>query len=336
MTRLYDKLNELPTVTPLPNRDLFINPLDVASHTRLVRELISDATVVEATNVAEHFIENYVEAQRSPRDLLHDLKVLCPPFDKTFFEWTKMPAMLSHHAARMGLLVLGTLADDAEAAFRDIVKDADHTPKQIAKMRENPECHWILMGFDFIQFKRPSDPEHASNTISPLRGPYTAHLISVAADGTYVDSYWSYLTGPDQMSEDEQAQIATSGMIAWLALALMNCQNVSTEDHAPKRRMSKKQKRRLKNGKKQKHPNPLTAYKTIHIDPSKGPQRSQRNGSGNGTRKAPDKVRGHMKRYKGKGLFGKYKGCWYWGPQLSDDTSTDYEIDKPKNGKGDD
>jgi hypothetical protein len=329
MTRLFDKLNELPLAPPLPNRDTYINPMMIASHTDAVRGLLAGSIVVEATNVAEHFLDNYVHAQKGPRDLLNDLKILCPPFDKTFIEWTKMPPMLHHHAVRMGLLVLGTRAEDAEAEFRKLVgQQAFHTPQKIAEMRKDPRCHWILLGFDFIQFVRPHDPEHASNTISPLRGPYTCHVVSVAEDGTYVDSYWSYLTDTDQMPGEQQMQVASSGMVAWLALALMNCRNITTQDHRPKRRMSKKQKRRLKKGKKPKHANELVPYKTIHIDPSKGP-RSLSNGNGNGTRKA-GQVRGHMKLYKGKGLFGKHRGCWYWGPRLRDDAKAGYEIDKPK------
>lgn len=329
MTRLFDKLNELDVIAPLPNRDLYIDPFHVASHTRGVRSLLDGSIVVEATNVAEHFIENYVMPERGPRDLLRDLKILCPPFEKTFFEWTKFPPTLSPHAVRMGLLVMGTRAHEAEAAFRQIAgTEAHFTPTKIEELRANPRCHWILLGFDFIQFQRSRDPEHASNTVTPLRGPYTCHLVSVAADGTYLDSYWSFLTDEDQLPREQSAQVAAAGMVAWYALALMNCRNVTTQDHTPKRRMSKKAKRRLKKGKKPRHANELVAYKTIHIDPSKGPRAPKSNGSGNGTRKR-GQVRGHMKLYRGKGLFGKYKGCWYWGPQLRDDGQSDYEIDKP-------
>ena len=43
--------------------------------------------------------------------------------------------------------------------------------------------------------------------------------------------------------------------------------------------------------------------------------------------------RGHIKDYrKGNGLFGRYKGVWYWGPQLAGDEAegivmSDYKME---------
>ena len=94
-------------------------------------------------------------------------------------------------------------------------------------------------------------------------------------------------------------------------LALLNCRNVKTVDVPPQPAPILKQ--RAKKG------IPYIQYKTLEVTPL----RTVRQG---GTRKdeTPEPkalhfVRGHFKDFSDKGLFGKYKGVYWWDSQVRGD-----------------
>lgn len=326
MSRLYDRLMQWDILGPLPNRDNVFDPANVAWFTRKCRSAIQDAVVVESTNVAEQFIDTYVTDTDPKRNLLRDLKCLCPPFAKTFFEWSRLPHYLADAGAqRAGLCVYGTTKDEAPVVFQSVFGQVSNSraPKEMARMAEHPDCHWILVGWDFIQFRSRPDQ------VSPLRGPYNTFAISVDKEGRYLDMYIGFATSA--ISRRESEQVAASSMIGFLALAMMNCRNVNTRDHDPN------QQRRRRKRRRRAQPAELVSFKTIHVDTSvKAPTAASRPTGSNGQPKRRGPVRGHMKRYEGAGLlFGKYRGTWYWGPHLRGDakagvTVADYAIDTDK------
>jgi len=88
------------------------------------------------------------------------------------------------------------------------------------------------------------------------------------------------------------------------------------------------QKARKKAGKK-----PLVSYHTVRVNLDKTPRQVAAEGlPGDGETPRRHRKRGHMKDYRGgKGLFGRYKGVWYWGPVLAGSEEkgvvvSDYEV----------
>jgi hypothetical protein len=328
MARLYDRLMQWDLLSPLANRDHVFDPANIAYFTGKWRGVVKDAVVTECTNVAEQFIDTYITNADPKHTLFRDLKCLVPPFHKMFFEWSQLPSFLAAAGAeRMGLCVYGTTKQEAPELIKSVFGNRAHqTPIEIERMSTHPDCHWILTAWDFIQFQRRPD------AITPLRGPYNTFSVSVDKEGRFLDLYASFAT--KAISKRERQEVAASSMIGFLSLAMMNCRNITTRDHVPAERRGHKRRRKGRSTR----PSELVTFKTIHVDASaKAPAASKRPHNGGGDPKRRGPVRGHMKRYDGAGLFGKYKGTWYWGPHLRGDakagvTVADYTIDMEEKG----
>jgi hypothetical protein len=240
-----------------------------------------------------------------------------PPYKRFFIEWEK-PLIPS--AKRMGTLFLACPPDLAEATARFIIGEgAQSTPEKIAEFIKDPRCTWIYLTLDFLEF--PHKPE--DGRISGLRGPYHIGTISIAEDGSLLNFWLSHATA--KIPKDESIQVAGASLVAWTTLAMMNCANITTIEHKTPEAF---QKARVKAGKR-----PLVSYNTILVDLNKTPRNVRAETlPGEGETPRLHKKRGHMKDYrKGKGLFGKYKGVWFWGEQLagSDEKGvvvSDYEV----------
>jgi len=127
------------------------------------------------------------------------------------------------------------------------------------------------------------------------------------------------------LSQDESVQVGAASLVGWTTLAMMNCANIDTIEH---RAPDAFQKSRVKSGKK-----PLVSYHTVRVDLDKTPRTIASEGlPGDGSTPRRHRKRGHMKDYRaGKGLFGRYKDVWYWGPTLAGSEEegfvvSDYEV----------
>ncbi len=99
------------------------------------------------------------------------------------------------------------------------------------------------------------------------------------------------------------AQITTEILIA---ISFMHCKKqTKLIEHIPPEKV---QRKRIKNNKL-----PLTKYYTLDIEPLKEILRTEGRVHEVGLPKALHICRGHFKDYsQGKGLFGKYKGLYWW------------------------
>jgi len=102
--------------------------------------------------------------------------------------------------------------------------------------------------------------------------------------------------------------------------------NIDTVEHVAPEPF---QRSRTRKGKR-----PLVSYRTIQVNVDKTPAGIGAPALGNGGDARLHGKRGHMKDYrKGNGLFGKYKGLWYWGPTLAGSADagvvvSDYKLNK--------
>lgn len=114
-------------------------------------------------------------------------------------------------------------------------------------------------------------------------------------EDTEVDRYFSAIAGPCLM-----------------ALSFMHCKNVEvTENVPPALPMTKKRRQ---------HP-PRTKYYTLNIKPMQRILEEEGHAGTTGLKLALHICRGHFKDFRnGSGLFGKYKGMYWWDSQVRGDT----------------
>ena len=315
--RLLDTLMSEIVLPPLPVGTNFINEDEAFQHNAALRPILDGATCIEATNVARFFDSSYL-VDGAFDSFWTDLKCLVPPYKRFFVEWEKP---LIPNAKRMGMLFVACPPDLAEATARVIIGEgARSTPAKIAEFRQDVRCKWIYLTLDFLEFHRTHDDGH----ISGLRGPYHIGAISVAEDGALLNFWMSHATA--QIPKDESMQVAAASLVAWTTLSMLNCANIEIVAHkAP----DAFQKSRKKSGKR-----PLVSYHTVRVDLDKTPRQiaaPSLPGDG-GTTPRLHKKRGHMKDYRrGKGLFGRYRGVWFWGDMLAGSEEagvvvSDYEV----------
>lgn len=307
--RLLDVLLSDIILPPLPDTDVSLDQEMVFQHNAGMRQILGGAVCIEATNVARFFDGNYLSgdgSSKSAKDAHNafwsDLKCLVPPHKKFFVEWDQ-PRIPT--AKRMGMLFVACTPELAEEIARSIIGEgARATPTKIAEFSSNIRCRWIYLTLEFLEFAHKNDGEH----ISGLRGPYHIGTMSVAEDGSLLDFWMSH---GSVLSQDESLQVAAASLVGWTTLSMLNCANVGTIVHEAPEAF---QKARVKGGKK-----PLVSYHTVRVDLDKTPRAIGAKGlPGDESTPRHHKKRGHMKDYRGgKGLFGRYKGVWYWGPALA-------------------
>ena len=314
--RLLDTLLSDIVLPPLPASDVALDEAEMLHHNAALRQVLGGATCIEATNVARFFDDSYL-ADGSFDSFWTDLKCLVPPYKHFFVEWEK-PLIPS--AKRMGMLFLACPPELAEATARMIIGEgARSTPAKIAEFRRDVRCKWIYLTMDFLEFAHKNDGEH----ISGLRGPFHIGAISVAEDGALLNFWMSHASA--HIPKDESMQVAAASLVAWTTLSMLNCANIEAIAHkAP----DAFQKAREKSGKR-----PLVSYHTVRVDLDKTPRQiAAPRLPGDGSTPRLHKKRGHMKDYRrGKGLFGRYKGVWFWGDMTAGSADegvvvSDYEV----------
>ena len=335
MSRLYDKLMSDIVAPPLPNVESFIDPrtgvmttidgrrIDLGASTTMMRRLLSGAEVIDATNVQKAFADGL--KQPGALDLTREIHALIPPFEKFFIEWdwADVLRLVVPGALRSGILVLAFRdMDRAREVLGEIFEDPMASGTLLeglsfqANIHQDDSAGWILIALDFVEFRKRPDQD-----LSGLRGPFNAWFWIIGVDGTPLSHSSRVLT--DAMPEEEATMIAGIDLCGWIALSIMSCDNIDTEVVEAPAKLNKKRKKR---GKK-----PLVSYRTIRVNPDKGPRASSSKPTAGKNRR--HKRRGHIKDYrKGKGLFGKYKGLWYWGPALCGNASegvvvSDYSVE---------
>jgi hypothetical protein len=91
----------------------------------------------------------------------------------------------------------------------------------------------------------------------------------------------------------------------FLSLSFMNCKNIERKENSPSTKIQKKREN--------KNRFPLVTYHVLEIRSITKILREQGKSDSLGIKHALHICRGHFKDYnKGKGLFGKYKGLYWW------------------------
>lgn len=130
---------------------------------------------------------------------------------------------------------------------------------------------------------------------------------------------------PEDASEVMLGNFAKYVSPVLLAISFMHCKNVTMEQVVPPAPFSKKHQK--------KHGRPLEKYHVLNIEPMKKVLRTEGQSEKTGLRQALHICRGHFKDFsKGTGLFGKYKGLYWWDSQVRG-SHTEGIVDKDYNVK---
>lgn len=118
----------------------------------------------------------------------------------------------------------------------------------------------------------------------------------------------SYIADHDEQLEFG-LNVGSTLLPFYFSLQLLHCKNVETADIAVAPKVKSK---RLKSG------SPDIKYKLLSVSPMRKAMQAQSTAtSGDSVRKALHFARGHFKDFsQGSGLFGKYKGLYWWGDQV--------------------
>jgi len=263
------------------------------------QKLLEDCEVIVCDNVAHYFYASKeVFGEPSLKWSINDFPNIAPPFKRMLLEW-KLPRFVAPKPVYVGVLI------------------------------ESSE-HNLSSSFDFKWYSLLSlyvampDKDWSDRSVGAL--------IEVKEDGTWNGKLLPLDFNGSEIRDDHNASVAIDYFRrymwpALLAISFMHCKNVELKTQIPPAPLSKKHQK--KTGR------PLVKYKVLEIEPMKKVLRTEGQSETLGLKHALHICRGHFKDYsKGGGLFGKYKGLYWWESHVRGDPSQgvvvkDYSVNPP-------
>lgn len=252
-----------------------------------LQELLDQATVILADNVAEYF---YSGTDQDYWSLEADFPNLAPPFEVFFIEWRDPPYIVTRERGRQqfpGRARKGALFICAESST-------------ISASEAAQDYRWLQSIWIWMESGRKID----------CLGSMT---IKVGPEGKTVGfsdkGYFEATLNPELRRAASPELLLSVAQPALLTVCFLHCKNVHMEAHTPPAPLAKKH--RLRYGR------PPVVYKTLVIEPLKRVLRSEGNADEFGLRRALHICRGHFKDYKERGLFGKIHGVFWWSDHLA-------------------
>jgi hypothetical protein len=268
------------------------------------QNLIKDCEIVICDNVAHFFFDGKdPEGWRSS-----DFPNIAPPFNAMYLEW-KIPINLVGKRIRGEYSAVIMHASEIEESIT--LFDGDDA---IVDAKWIIECNVLWKN------------EHSEKWRIDLM-PY--FLIPVSEDGSFCGRVLDYKNPLIHIEAGFVQESALRWFIypALLALSFMHCKNVELKTTIPPVPLSKKYQK--KTGR------PLVRYKILEIEPMKKVLRTEGQSETLSLKHALHICRGHFKDYsKGGGLFGKYKGFYWWESYVRGDPDQgvvvkDYNVKPP-------
>jgi len=277
--RLIDKLLELDPANTA-------HPGSFAHH-------LKDAITIVADNVAKYYYE--VETRTLKLD---DLPNIAPPFDNMFIEWSSPKSInqdgeLSSFDGGFkyyGTHIISIDLNIDDGSRKDFGLDNEHGVR------------WVLFVMAYMLGRNNS-------AATPMRQEICVR-IHVNQDGSFNNIYHTilpWIDSPDmEMAAHDAGSIIGIIVVDFLSVSFMHCKNVEMI----KSPALKKTKKRLQHS-------PRVRYYTLSINPMRKILDRNDSHESSGLKMALHICRGHFKDYSaGDGLFGKYKGLYWWESQV--------------------
>ena len=265
------------------------------------------------------------------------------------FETTKLKYVLGTDLSRLGVnkeafltLLRRVFVDADQKAWVDDNK-VEFVSLQVKLHDKSPLCQevqgtemfdlgelWFVSSNLFcdpypLLLDRKRNPPPEGSIVGPLGGwcflldKYGYPVGDPSFNMPVASEWWEGITATDEEIEriklsiidDLQRTTVHFYMPAFLAIAFTHCKNVEMTDNVAPRH-----ERRQADREKRKAP---VSYKTLVIEPMKKVLRHEGGADATGIKQALHICRGHFKDYRssGKGLFGKYKGLYWWDSHLA-------------------
>ena len=276
----------------------------------LIRQLRA-APVFEISNVAQYL---YLGTDQERWDLRTDFPRPVPPFEMMWCEW-KLP-QVTHSEGTVQPLLMAQLFSAVGCIIVRVEIDSREIPET-----ELCGARWWLT---IVPLAKPLG--HPKVLFAGCRV-----TVGLSTDGDVVNfakgvSIFSPAAGDARLAtlEDTEAFTdegqATQGtlFVAYLALSLLNCRNVTTKEVRMPAPLVKKHRSLGR------HVTPV--HNIIEIQPIITVVQNQTGRAGHSSRAAAI-IRGHFKDYShGSGLFGKYKGMFWWDQQVHGIAAHEYRL----------
>jgi hypothetical protein len=294
-------------------------------------------TFVDISPAAEWF---YSGTDQEDWDYRDDFPSLAPPWEIAWLEF-RTPRVINsrtlgkHHGlidagiAAMGMRLVGIhvpekfqrYALEADAGLRIVQENQASygvfanwgTKEALDERRANIDkaiahgalCRWILK-MDVVFALRNGFHKPWSScafSLDPLGKPIIETMFSQITP----DFKPALIAGADQNAA------SWGPCLPFLfAISLLHCKNVSLELVPTSARIQRKRDRRY---------TPGIRYKRLVVEPMREAMRRERTGAepGDTVKHALHICRGHFKDYREKGLFGRYKGIYWWEQHVRGD-----------------
>lgn len=206
-----------------------------------------------------------------------DFPNAAPPFDATWVEWSVKPA------------------------FADAIRFSEVRRCGTLTLLERSEDSFSLQTYGVLETVVDRVP---AISVFPGRARYVLDAFGNVTDHGVIMPFDRSKTGGMVPEAIDGLMIPTL-----LTFSLLNCRNVTTQAQCPHKKEVRKW---IRSG----HKGPLCRYHTLNISTMARALRDEGGIEQNGPAKALHICRGHFKDYSKNGLFGKYKGMYYFGPTV--------------------
>lgn len=276
-----------------------VNPEKLSKYEKTIISEMDKAEIINIQNVADYY---YEIDNKDEWNLFEDYPNLAPPFERFWMEYY-FPKTL-----RCGNEIKLNQFADIRFGFLFCVQDVKITDKENFGK-------WAIEIFLFTKHKN-SFFQSVSwrffidnlGKIQPFQNGSPIHIAGASTQ------------------EEANATIILLNP-ALLAISFMHCKNVETIAQEPKRITGKRTPRNQSKIK----------YHVLKIEPMKKILRDEGDSETRGIKHALHICRGHFKDFSnGEGLFGKYKGMYWWNSQVRGNTkhgivNKDYSVMSPEN-----
>ncbi len=266
---------------------LWNEPSTLAAFVADFAEAMTEAVVIEASNVAEYFYAGTPQEEWS----FADFPCVAPPYSTMFIEMGRPSRIVSEVSGV-------TPSNRLPWRWGTLIRATDGDPLgRFGGMQPR----WTLR-IDMVEQEGPDEP---------VDGPLLRWLVGVDESGSIIDGLTETTASAFHVERHPELRDAFQGLApflwpALLTLSFMHCRNVSLAENGPPARL---QAFRRKTGRR-----PLFDWVTLDIEPMKQVLPHEGRVGDVGLQRALHRCRGHFKDYRGgRGLFGKLHGLYFFG-----------------------
>lgn len=288
----------------------------------------TDIPAIEISGAARWFLE---ESDKAYWDYSEDFPAVVPPFPIVWLEFvpprtineggrmtdiprlldamgcmaTSLPVKAEHGQTVIEQDAIGMLVGDAARSAGiqvNPVDSSDESAKRITEaLRAGHSAKWIVIFKLYIESRKE------------IKDLYTCAAY-LDGDGRIIPGLHRFMVGNSvagQMASSLK-KIGSEMFPFLFALSLMHAKNVSLED-APSLAPALARKREKRNRQ-------VVQFKTLVVHPMRQAAKAETREGSSSAKQAMHLCRGHFKDFReGKGLFGKFKGLYWWDMHVRGD-----------------